>query len=150
MCILLVWFYSVNKKELFLKFAVRKKQAESLKTFWRNFVFVVFVGCRAEILLKRNSFASIFQGFNKTFLPALCVWNSKKPNNQSLDIFNIIYILLISLYVFNFFLGTISSCCFSLYTSNITPKKSSTKSFTLNKKWSFLLGVYLVNVTKSA
>ena len=84
---------SVNKIELFLELAVPKKQANSLKTYCEGLRFCC-------ICLKSNSFSIISQGFSKTYISA--PWNIKKPNNKSLDIFIIIYILLISLYAFKF------------------------------------------------
>ena len=100
-----IWSCPGNKKKLFLKLAVPKTHAKPLKNL-RNFAFIAFAGCSAEISLKNKSSTSISQGFRKTCLSAPCMWNNKKPNNQcingSLDMFNIIYMLLVSLYVFKF------------------------------------------------
>ena len=48
----------------------------------RNFIFIVFAGCRGEVLLKNHSFTSISQGFSKTCIPVPCTWNSEKPNKS--------------------------------------------------------------------
>ena len=96
----LILSYPVNKKELFLKLTAPKKYAKSLKNFCEELHFYCITCCTTEILSKSNSFTSISQGYSKTCIPALCMWNIKKPNNRSLDIFVIIYILFIFLYVF--------------------------------------------------
>ena len=122
------WSYPISKKgvvplnQLFLK-----SRQNAQKLFARNFVFIEFAGCRAEILFKNNSFSSI----------SLCMWSSKKPNNRSFCIFLSIIIFSIFLYYYysspfmfptfrsTFFLGTPPSGCFSLYMSKCYTQKSS-------------------------
>ena len=68
--------YPVSKKELFLKSTVPKKHAESLKTIWKELRFYgIYI-------------SQVFtNGLAKTSIPRPCMWNSKKPYNQSFWIF---------------------------------------------------------------
>ena len=132
-----IWSYPVSKKDLLLKSATPKKQAKSLKIFVRNFVFIAFADCRAEIL-----FTHVSQGFSKTRMPPPCTQNSKKPHNPSFWKFlsssiyysfpfmfsNFRSIFTAEYYMFKvipagLFLGTPPSGCFSLHMPECYTKK---------------------------
>ena len=140
MCILWIWSYPLTKKEFFLKLAVPKKLAKSLKTIWKELHFYcICSSLKNWNFLKHNSFTSISQGFTKTRIPPHCMWNSKKPNNRRFWIFLSSSIYYSSPFMFSNFMST-----FFLETP---PKKMNKK---WKKKWSFPLRISLVNVTKFA
>ena len=95
LCIVWICFYPLNKKKLFLKLAVPKNQAKSLKAVCAKLCFY----CAS--ILWGFRFIKKTQEFSATSVLSPCMWNINKPNIRSFwNLFIIIYILLMSLYVF--------------------------------------------------
>ena len=95
LCIVWICFYPLNKKKLFLKLAVPKNQAKSLKAVCAKLCFY----CAS--ILWGFRFIKKTQEFSATSALFPCMWNINKPNIRSFwNLFIIIYILLMSLYVF--------------------------------------------------
>ena len=64
-----IWFYPLSKKEFFLKLAVPKNLAKSLKTICDRLRFYYNCRLRGSNFIKKNSFTSIHEGFAKLAYP---------------------------------------------------------------------------------
>ena len=128
MCILLIWSYPVNKKKLFLKLAVPKKQAKSLEKFLRETSFLLHLQAVGLKFHKKTTLSQAFPlhlakltyqlfacGIVKNLIIEVWIFLSSSVYYSSPFMF--------SNFRSTFFLGTPSSGCFSLYRSNVTPKK---------------------------
>ena len=94
LCIVWICFYPLNKKKLFLKLALPKNQAKSLKAVCTKLCF--YCAC----ILWGFRFIKKTEELSATSVLSPCMWNINKPNIRSFTkLFIIIYILLMSLYV---------------------------------------------------